>query len=350
MGADAIIKPAAIVIQTAFLGDLVLSTPVIKALSSSYRVFVIARPFALELLKNFPGVVVIPFDKDNKFLGSFFFVISKIRKLKAELLVSLHLSASSSILSSLSNARYKVGFEESVFSFVYDRKVKKYHKRGSKIIKLLDGRHEKERLLCILKDLNVNFNADEEMTLFITEDEKREAEKLIDKQTVCFAPFSVWKTKSWPRWKEFIEMADRENIKLAVLGAGRGRGEQILFSHNSNISNLQGIGLRKTMSVISICRAFVGVDTGLSHIASAFNVPTITIFGPTTPEFGFYPEGATVVQRNGLPCRPCSLHGPKVCPLKHHRCMGEIEPHEIFEIVKSRKTHTPSANANTPLS
>jgi heptosyltransferase-2 len=66
------------------------------------------------------------------------------------------------------------------------------------------------------------------------------------------------------------------------------------------------------------------------------NTPTVAIFGPTVPEFGFGPlaEQARVIGHTGLACRPCDRHGPQACPLRHWRCMREITPESVAGIVR----------------
>jgi heptosyltransferase II len=72
--------------------------------------------------------------------------------------------------------------------------------------------------------------------------------------------------------------------------------------------------------------ALVTNDSAPLHLATAVGTPVIALFGPTVPEFGFGPRrpGDLTLGRGELPCRPCSRHGPQVCPLKHHRCMRDL--------------------------
>jgi heptosyltransferase II len=67
-------------------------------------------------------------------------------------------------------------------------------------------------------------------------------------------------------------------------------------------------------------------DSAPLHLATAVGTPIVALFGPTVPEFGFGPRRATDVTLgwDGLACRPCSRHGPPVCPLGHHRCMRDL--------------------------
>ena len=77
-------------------------------------------------------------------------------------------------------------------------------------------------------------------------------------------------------------------------------------------------------------------QTAQMHIATAFDVPTLAIFGPTTRELGFFPygEGHRVIEVKDLPCRPCALHGGRKCPLGHFKCMNDISVDEVFNNAK----------------
>ena len=83
-------------------------------------------------------------------------------------------------------------------------------------------------------------------------------------------------------------------------------------------------------------KLFITNDSGPMHIATAFDVPTLAIFGPTTRELGFFPygEGHRVVEVKDLACRPCALHGGKKCPLGHFKCMKDIHADEVFRNAK----------------
>jgi heptosyltransferase-2 len=103
--------------------------------------------------------------------------------------------------------------------------------------------------------------------------------------------------------------------------------------HKGRVLNLAGtMTLDQTISHIQQSVLLIANDSAPIHLASLVNCPTIAIFGPTHPAFGFGPlsEKSTVMQKD-LPCRPCSIHGQKSCPLGSHACMREIKSQEIAE-------------------
>jgi heptosyltransferase II len=76
-------------------------------------------------------------------------------------------------------------------------------------------------------------------------------------------------------------------------------------------------------------------DSAPLHLASAVDTPTVAIFGPTVPAFGFGPRASqsAIVERTDLRCRPCSTHGPVKCPLGHHNCMRGIPATAVHDAI-----------------
>jgi heptosyltransferase-2 len=90
------------------------------------------------------------------------------------------------------------------------------------------------------------------------------------------------------------------------------------------------------MEIIKFSSLVITNDSSPTHFASIFNIPTITIYGPTSPSFGFYPlaDNSIVIEKMSVKCRPCSIHGKNKCPQKHFECMKNINPEIVFENVK----------------
>ena len=90
-------------------------------------------------------------------------------------------------------------------------------------------------------------------------------------------------------------------------------------------------------ALLARSRVLVTNDSGPAHVASAVGTPVVAVFGPTVPAFGYTPFGERnrIVERAGLACRPCSSHGPQVCPLGHHRCMKEIGPEAVLAALEA---------------
>ena len=96
------------------------------------------------------------------------------------------------------------------------------------------------------------------------------------------------------------------------------------------------LSLLASAELIGRSAVLVTNDSAPLHLASAMNTPTVAVFGPTVPEFGFGPLAAraTVVGNTELACRPCDRHGPQRCPLGHWRCMREITGDVVAPLVR----------------
>jgi lipopolysaccharide heptosyltransferase II len=103
------------------------------------------------------------------------------------------------------------------------------------------------------------------------------------------------------------------------------------------VSAAGALSLRASAALIQRASVLVTNDSAPLHLATAVGTPIIALFGPTVPEFGFGPRraGDVALGQNGLACRPCSKHGPRVCPLGHHRCMREISVETVAAAVRA---------------
>ncbi len=94
--------------------------------------------------------------------------------------------------------------------------------------------------------------------------------------------------------------------------------------------------LRTIAAVMSHCACVVSNDSGLMHVAHAVDTPVVTIFGPTTPEFGFFPpDGRSVVFSNEFDCKPCDVHGTATCKKGRAVCMESVEADEVADAVEA---------------
>jgi heptosyltransferase-2 len=97
------------------------------------------------------------------------------------------------------------------------------------------------------------------------------------------------------------------------------------------------LSLLASAELLSRCAGLVTNDSAPQHLGSAAGTPTVTIFGPTVPAFGFGPLAPRhgTVGDDTLDCRPCDAHGPAVCPLGHWRCMLDVDVEQLSRAVNS---------------
>jgi heptosyltransferase-2 len=331
-----------LIIQTAFLGDVILSTPLIKALRELFPdsfISFLLIPETKKLLENNPYLnEIIVYDKrSKKGLIHFFRMVSKIRKRKFDLAVIPHRSFRTALLSYLSRIHKRIGFDNSAGSFLFTEKVN-----------YLANIHEIERNLSLLSDFDYhprNVNPE----LFPSSDDFSYARKLLndanireDEKIVGIAPGSVWATKRWLP-ERFAEVADllqqKAGVKVVFLGSAEDRNlcQQIVDQMKSpSVILASKTDILQSAAIISLCKVIVSNDSAPVHITSAMKRPVVAIFGSTIPEFGFAPNGGDhlIIQKK-MECRPCGIHGRQKCPKKHFECMNEITTEEVYKAIVS---------------
>src|SRR5206468_8824795 len=117
--------------------------------------------------------------------------------------------------------------------------------------------------------------------------------------------------------------------RVVVIGgpADGAISESVVSAAPDRVASAAGVvPIRVSAALIERAAVLVTNDSATLHLASAVGTPVVAIFGPTVPAFGFGPRSdrGGIVERGDLACRPCSHHGPRRCPLGHHRCMREI--------------------------
>ena len=327
-----------LIIHTAFIGDIVLSTALVSKVKEKYpdsNIYYLTTPLGKEILKNNPKIKeVIVYDKrgKDKGFGAFISFVRRIRKLKIDICLTPHRYLRSSILSLLSGAKIRVGYDIANLSFVFNKKIK-YDKT----------KHEVEKLLSFVDDDTKRF----ELEMYPNEKDKLKIDTLVknlseNKKIILIAPGSKWFTKKWPEeyFKILIQNLIKRDDLLVVITGGK-EEKEIELDLNSKVLDLRGeISLLELSELTKRASLVVSNDSAPIHITSAFpNTRIIGIFGPTVKEFGFFPwsKNSKVFEINGLYCRPCAIHGGNSCPEKHFRCMREITPdlieNEIYNYI-----------------
>ena len=226
-----------LIIQTAFLGDVILATPVVSELKRLYpnsTIDFLVRKGNESLLENNSNInSVLVFNKANGKLKSINLLIKSIRKEKYDLVINLHRFSSSGIIAGLSRGKMRYGFKKNPFSALYTKTFD--HKIG-------DGTHEVERNLSVIKEFGAISKKRPE--LYPSDKDKSNISKFITNEYFCMAPASVWFTKQLPKqkWIELIQSLGKEKI-VYLLGGPNDTSlcEEIrIQSKHTNIINLSG--------------------------------------------------------------------------------------------------------------
>ncbi len=324
-----------LVVQTAFLGDAVLTTPVFKAIKDAIpasRVTLLCTPEIKDVFSENKYIdELLVMDKKGRD-KSFASLRRWGKSLRGRFDVALipHRSFRSAFLSWMAAIPKRVGFENSQGSFFLTDKVAFDWKM-----------HDAERNMKLLESLGISGvkpvvemkGGSLDMPQILKSLGIRE-----DVPWVGMNPGSVWETKRWLP-EGFASVADSlirdKKCQVLLFGSPSDRSavDAVAAAMKEKAVNLCGKTDLKTLSaLISRSMLFITNDSGPMHLATAAKVPVVAIFGPTTRELGFFPYGEkSVMVEVDLPCRPCTLHGGHVCPLGHFKCMKEVTPRMVLD-------------------
>ncbi|MGQ9818728.1 MAG: glycosyltransferase family 9 protein [Candidatus Kapaibacteriales bacterium] len=325
------------IIQTAFIGDLILSVYLAEIIKHSHPrsniIFVSNSKFG-EVLKVFSLIdKVILYDKKNTHSGweGLKIIANELKKHECDLMLSPHRSFRSAILTLLTHPRLSIGYKNASLAFLYNSRVP-----------YLPYLHEIERimsLLSIFEDIQIP-NELPKISLSFSQEAQNFVENIlsIDKscKNIIIAPGSAWKTKQWKTnyFKIVAKKLTQLNYNVFITGTKDETNICEEIAHESGAIPLAGkISLEELLFLISLSSLLITNDSSPSHFATLTNTPCITIYGPTIPEFGFYPRSSksAVIEIKDLKCRPCSIHGYNKCPLKQHQCMELIKPEFVLQ-------------------
>ena len=329
-----------LILQTAFLGDVVLTTSMAESIIKSHPewdVDFLTTPESGALLENNPNISkVLTYDKYNSESGlnGFLNIIGTIEAGAYDIALIPHRSIRSAALVRFAGIPRRVGFDKSAGSFLF-----------TDVVKYENKLHEVERNLKLVESLDISVSGayprlyPSQNDLERSEEILKSSTKLKNKPIIAIAPGSIWPTKRWPidRYIDLAEMLVKDGFGVVVVG---GEKDKALFEKTSmdGVEVLTGnTTLLESAALIKNCEALVTNDSAPLHFAVAVDTPVVAIFGATAPKFGFYPfnEDDIVIDRE-LPCRPCTVHGGMKCPIGTFECMLDIDAKEVFNSVKRR--------------
>jgi heptosyltransferase-2 len=344
-----------LVVQTSFLGDIVLTTPLIAELAKRGAVDVITTPEGAGVLSNHPAIRnIIVYDRReaDRGIAGFARTVGRIRH--AGLYGSLESTRAPSINEFYKNAYFATGSYRSVLLVVsagVKGRIGFDTSEGRKLyteqVAYRFDKHHAERLwrLSMSECADPPTRDQVRPRVYPSADDDAAVESLLREKLVnprrpfvALAPGSVWGTKRWPFYPELaVKLVDQFNIVVVGGSADAEAGEIIVAQLAEGCAaNAAGkVGILGSAAIIGRAEALVTNDSAPQHLGSAMDTPTIGIFGPTSPQFGFGPLALAshIAGVDGLDCRPCDHHGPHICPLGHWRCMREVSSDYVFGLI-----------------
>jgi len=327
-----------LIIQTAFIGDVVLATGIVEKLHAHFpdaEIDFLLRKGNEGLLQNHPYLheVLIWEKKDDK-IKNLLKLLGKIRKRRYDKVINVQRFAATGILTAFSGARQTIGFDKNPFSWLFNKKIKHVISDVSHRVHEVDRNNELVR----------EFTNDQVCNprLYPSAADEAAVQEFKKSSYITISPASVWFTKQYPKdkWISFVkkvpaaytvyllgapgDAALAEDIRTAGAGA-------TVVNLCGKLSFLQSAALMKDAAMNYVN------DSAPMHFASAVNAPVTAVYCSTLPSFGFGPlsDKRFIVEiKDPLPCRPCGLHGRPACPLGHFKCAYEIGDDQLLNTLK----------------
>ena len=335
-----------LVIRLSSLGDVILTTPFLKVLRKKFpdvQIDYCTKSEYKEIIASNPNINnIIEVDNNLDFAG-LKPLRKKLQSNSYDLVFDLHNNLRTFYL------KLFLRFNKKVYVF------KKYSIRKFLLVKfkinlMKDSPPITERYLSTLNELKlINLSQNDLQPEIYTnpEAEKKAGEILNElhlpgrKKLVCIVPRTKHFTKTYPA-EYYIELIKKLGEDYCFLLVGKGKDKKIIdiikSGTDKNVYDLcDKLSLLELTALMKKCSLVISGDTGPMHIAETVGVPLIMIAGSSVKEFGFYPQSdnSSVLENEGLSCRPCSHIGRESCPKVHFKCMREILPDAIYYKITS---------------
>ncbi|HTK81017.1 MAG TPA: lipopolysaccharide heptosyltransferase II [Bacteroidota bacterium] len=350
-----------LIVRFSSIGDIVLASPLMRSLRTAFpeaRIDFLVKSEYAELVRHNPNLSsIIELNASGR---------DELRRLKEQIhaerydvILDLHNSLRSKYIRFFSGAKsVRVVNKHAVARLMLVRFKRRFYPKPIPPVA--------ERYLETASGLGV-VNDGKGLEVVVPYEQATEVASLMSKysldkysSTIGFVPSSKHFTKRWPAGKFVelgIELAAKENVKVLIFGGKEdveycGDIAQMINARAGRTAAESVAGkfsLLETAAAFDACHLVVTNDTGLMHVAAARKKKVVAIFGSTVEEFGFFPYGTeySVVQRDELPCRPCTHVGLASCPRGHFRCMKDIQATEVFKSVQmllAKESTNTSAN------
>lgn len=323
-------KKKFLIIRFSSIGDIVLTTPVVRCLKNQFQgaeIHYLTKRRNLDLLEANPYI-----DKIHLFGDSLTETIQELKAEKYDYVIDLH--------NNLRSLRVKLGLKVKSFSFnkLNIRKLLLTKFR----INTLPKSHIVDRNLQTLSYFNI-VNDGKGLDHFIPDEDEFPLSQLPEKFRngyLVLVLAGTYSTKRMPVEK-YRRLISETQLPVMLLGGKSERplAATILDWKIGNVIDFTGkLRINQSASLVKNSRIVISNDTGLMHIAAAYHKKILSVWGNTSPVFGMYPympaRESEILEVKGLSCHPCSKIGYHKCPKKHFRCMNDIPEDRIIEWVK----------------
>jgi heptosyltransferase-2 len=313
-----------------------LATALIEKIHQHFpdaRIDFLLRKGNENLLENNPYITnVIIWNKKHQKKRNLLRIALMVRKEKYTHVINAHRFATSGLITFLSKASYRAGFDKNPFAFCFTHKIK--HLIAPPYTP--NPTHEVKRNQMLIAELTDNVPAMPQ--LYPSVSDREHIRQYQGTPYICVAPSSVWFTKQFPaeKWIAMLNLTPA-HYPVYIIGAPTDAvlADSIINKTvHKSVHNLCGkLSFLQSAALMQGAAMNYANDSAPLHFASAMNAPLTAVFCSTVPSFGFGPlrENARIVEiAENLYCRPCGLHGRKECPQGHFRCAMDITNDQLL--------------------
>jgi ADP-heptose:LPS heptosyltransferase len=329
-----------LIIRFSSIGDIVLTTPVIRCLKKQVpdaEIHFLVKDSFRPVVAHNPYI-----DKIHVLAHSWELMMEELQTEEYDYIIDLHHNSKTlRVKHALTGRRNK---KVKSFSF-YKLNIQKYVYTAFKI-NILPKLHIVDRYMKTVESFGVK-NDGAGLDYFIAREEETTLRDIPASHHAGYIACVIGAahgTKRWPvhKWKEFCKQM---NHPLILLGGPEDKvnGDEIAATDTTKIYNACGkFKLNESADLVRNAKLVISNDTGLMHIAAAFKKQIVSLWGNTVPSFGmtpyygYAPVSDVVMQVHKLWCRPCSKIGYAKCPLGHFKCMEKIDVTAMLDIVRQR--------------
>jgi len=336
------------------MGDVMLLVPALASLTAAYpevEITVVTRPRFSTFFKRIPGVKVFEADVDNAYSGvlgmrDLFKALS--RKVDYDIVIDLHDHLRTMILRSF----FKL-FGKKVSVFDKGRAEKRaFTRKENKVVQALP--HTVDRYVEAFR--NAGFEFPIIQSPYLTPDAEAIAEVnewltgqglSKNERWLGIAPFAMHKTKVWPveNYVPLLEAIKQEQVHVFFFGGGAAEIEffdELVARFPSLCTRVAGhLRIRQEIALLQHIDLMLCADSSNMHLAALTATPLLSIWGGTLPDVGFGPykcgaDSILQVDREALPCRPCSVYGKETCHRGDFACLTQIEVKQVASEIVGR--------------
>lgn len=330
-----------LIIQTAFIGDVLLTLPMIQKLKENFEnslIDVVCIPSTEEIFSASPfvnEVLVLDKKKKHKSIFNLLKFAKSIKQRQYTRIYSPHRSLRTSLIVMQSGVRETYGFVNSSFFHVYKHLVE-YSYSKHEVQRNLDliGFTYNDENWKVLPELELNENSSDKIQTFLTANN-------LDEKIIAVAPGSVWETKKYPvkYFGDIISHFADLDYKIILLGSESDKVlcENIAKNFEKNVISAGGkFSLVETIELLKKVKLLLTNDSAPTHLGVCADIAVLTIYCSTIPAFGFFPynKKSFYISYDDLNCKPCGLHGYEKCPINTFDCGYKLEPNIIINKMK----------------